>query len=526
MLAVAESWSQDRRTASVTLHSTMESVMPTISYRLPVTTFVLTATRRHVTDDLAPSLNAPPITETLQEVVLRREVTADAISLDVEIEGGGLLATHKGVVSLSADRRLMSVDWASTGALPRIVSAVASLAGQVLGAVALVKSPDALAPALGADTEAEAVLFKGEHEDVVARASALAARRTRLVAALDQLFDDVAAGSAMNARARQSELEAALRRTEADQVVVRTSYSAWRNAQRHVIEEPVTLRIAVHDLPGEDPLATPAAAWSPSAELTPIRDVQDLADRYGLGLRKSWPQGSSRGSQDRSPSHGEHEVVVRTPDLMELVVTRRLDPPSGPVVEVSRTRHLVVDDRSRSQAYALSRSRWADRSVVLEFDEDGLVSRLTTGGSSAVVAAVEAAAGVSAQLSAGIDAAVGVSTSLAAARRTALANETALLEAQLNRRTQAAAVAGLSLTERDALQLAVLQERKDLLEARASVIALDPTATLSDLEPMAALPPARADASLSEQVVRIVITGGAPETKVPVTNPALGGSKK
>lgn len=370
------------------------------------------------------------------------------------------------------DGRIQSIEYNSTGAGTRIVSAVGKLAafvGSVLLRVSGGRGFDERNRPKDPRAEWEQAYpdlsrRKGTYVEIARKsADKLAQVRESLVEAEDRAL------RALEIRARS--LEELLRDATDEVAKIETLYAQWRSAQRTTIESDVEVRILVADLPRrtDEGFAAPV----PPEEGQRGYEVWQNCGLY-LEVTDSLPTNVPEG-----PPRIESSNIVwwRQPRAVELWVWKQ---DGEHVAPVSRSTIRISDEACTYGSMELTSSTFGKHGGSLTFNDDGSPSKVSHNQESAWAAFADALGNLPEAIGTGVTQAKNVSeavTSLGDAQsdreRARTARDLEIAENQLK-------LAGVEATEADYANLQRAEQAVKLQTARRS---LSPTTTaLEDLQ--------------------------------------------
>jgi hypothetical protein len=414
--------------------------MNCVSYRLPTSFVVVTGTVVRTIDELDDlhhdDWSAHDLS--LKEYSVSVVTEGDGPTYFVSPTRGNWMWSYKGTFATTVDGRLTGASGDSTGNLGIVVRSVVGVAGAVLGLRALAREgPEGpqeeieLEAAFGAsrrELERYAQENPVDYEHARHLAAVIGTLRQNLVDAIQNEFND---GSESNRSTRLSALEPL---TEAALARAKAHYIAWRASKRSTLEDTFEIRQRVDDVPTHlpDPDSDPAYIPPPAA-ISPTGDTfsqlpTDLADlwmHFGVGVTAIRPDRNRRTDAEQGkwkPVRGSEEeyVLVRQPELLELVVTRRFHVPNSDRCHrsvVSRSRHWVADTNSAHRWFKLQKSIWGRRSLKLEFDADGYLRGVSTNGDASLPTYLSALADAPRAVTGGLESVTKVGSSLSTTDR-------------------------------------------------------------------------------------------------------------
>ncbi len=456
-----------------------------ITYRLPISWLVVTGNRRITTDELAPADKKQ--TASLAGVEFKVVTTGDSTDRTITPPTGTLM-TCKCSFGVAPDGRLTSASSDVTGQAGAALKSIASVAGT---AAALALLGAAAAPSDDADKQQITDAYGAAYPDQQATLVDLRAARKRL---LDDLRRELAAQAAdLGAVWRLRTLLAVV---DEQLAPVDAHFRAWRASKRTTSDEYFEIRITVDELPQQV-----AGQGGGTPALNPPTTLQELWERFGMGVRASWPDGAAQAG---AVGTNTGTVYTRRPRLLALDFVKQV---GNAVVVTDRHWQYVASAASAVVAYQLEKSWLGHRSLSLTFDSDGFVSSVSTEGSSDLAAALAAAESIPTSFTNGLESGTKAYTDVQAARRASLEAELARVKDEVNLRSQQLLAAKDQATAADAVRLARLQQLQQILDAQAKIRGADP-ALVAELARQAGgelawyTPPARVELNGPPQTVQ------------------------
>lgn len=394
------------------------------------------------------------VTTTYSVVVETRADVSDPCLLPLAHEW---LSDREVTVQLTEDGRLTGGGATSTGAGGRIVSGVATLAGQLLGATR------GFRPRATAEHSAPAT-YADEHPELVARAEQVRAARDAIDAGLLAALKPpgpVPPVATLDAMGRAGALLDALAGRLA---LHRSAWEADAQDETHAEVEVVLALEAIPRLAGPlDPVAARGGdAGQPPAVTQDQPAAQALARDFGIHLALHDPQ---RPAARPSYPPEEASLTYRRPRPVTLLVWTTA---AGTAPGVDAVRELaIVDGHSEQRRVPLGHSIFGKRAGSYSFSESGALTGLTTSATSGLAAVTDTLSGLPASLTAGLSAEGALEKALGALRPDAAAGRLAATVAE-QKQLEATIARDTALATADqAAELARLRQQAELLRLRA-----------------------------------------------------------
>lgn len=497
--------------------------MTEITYRLPRTELVVTGGVRTSRDRLKLVDGQPKTATALTYSAVKLVTSADLSPILTVIPPTGRLSTYKGSFGVAPDGRLTSASADITGEAGAALKSLASLAGTAVAIAALDVTG---APKDDADDEQILAEYRNDHPDPCAAFLELRKARKKLDAQMRTEVGKVAAGSGDLAELRR--VQALIAAIGVQLTAADGHFRTWRSSKVETLDQAFELRVALADIPPR----MADAGWAAGGTATgtgPPKNLQELWERYGVGIEASWLGGSTtpRSQQEKQAIAAKTDhVYTRVAELLEL---RLVQAHGADVVETGRQRALVADEWSKVKDFKLKSSWFGRKSLALAFDADGFVSTVSVEGSSALAAGLAAAGGVTDGFTSGVEGGTKAFNAVRSAGRASLDAELARVKGEVELRQQRLLASGLDATTADTVELQRLQQLQGILDAQTKIAGVDPmlVANLAqraggDLAwyhaPGPAAPP-------EPQVIRIVMGPEPTPAPVPPAPPDLGGPR-
>ena len=277
-----------------------------IAYRLPISWLVVTGNLRITADELAPADKKQ--TALLAGVEFEVLTTGDSAADHIITPPTGTLMTCKSTFGVAPDGRLTSASSDVTGQAGAALKSIASVAGT---AAALAMLGPAAAPSDDADKQEITDAFRGAYPDQQALLLDLRAAKKQL---LDDLRRELTAQAADLSDVWR--LRTLLAVIDEQLAPVDTHFRAWRASKRTTSDKYFEIRTTVDELPqqvanqggGTPALACPAT-------------LQELWERFGVGIRASWPGGPGQAAPVGANAG---TVYTRCPRLLVLYFVRQV----------------------------------------------------------------------------------------------------------------------------------------------------------------------------------------------------------
>ncbi|MEP6979557.1 MAG: hypothetical protein ABJA16_02215 [Nakamurella sp.] len=437
----------------------------TIAYRLPVSEVVIDGVLSRTRDLLEGPMEWAVVPAVLAALTVSVETRADDVQHTVTIMSSGL-RSFTGTFGFTPDGRLSSANSESTGEGATLVKSVATLAGTVIGAVALAGDPAAeptpQEAAYGA-TAAELNRYRTAFPEFSRAGGALVAYREQI---RGQIFQELG-------KLAEDVPNVAARRIAAEEVVSRRlaphlrHYATWRASLRRTIEESFQLRIPLQAL--ESQLGSLGDGPTPAEIYLRPSSQEELWRTYGVAVTACWPRDRSADASNASGS--TTQVISRVPDLLELTVHEQRN---GLTVVTGISRHLVADNHSRHELHDIPRSWFGKRTTNLSFSAEGFLTEITMTTSAGLAAGLQSLANAPADLATGITGSTAIFTATDAARRAGATAQLGRVKQEIELRQQEALGRGLDATDADAARLQRLQQLQAVLDAQAKISGADP----------------------------------------------------
>ena len=376
----------------------------TISYRLPRAELLVSGTVRRSRDTLLDEtpLAEQPAALVSRAFVLRHVAGGNEYALALP---HGWLRTFKGSFSFTPDRRLVSAVAESTGQAGTILTAAATVAGAALRAGVALSTPET-------DDPVEAK-YQENNQEAATRRQRIATlfnevQEAQLAVAEEVLADSADPGAP---RARWDLLQQVRQSLESDLGVLNAHFAAWRAGTIETLDESFEFTVPLTELkstagePGE-------ACTTPSPEAP--KTLPDLWRRYGVGVTVTWGAGRSDKHIPVTPTTSQIATRIPDPVMVSIVEYQQ----GVPVVTAS-SRHLVMDDRSKTEYFLLEKSLFGRRSLALTFNDDGIVTGVAVEGAASLAEAASAVGQLPTAVASGLGSLNTTVSGVAAARRAA-----------------------------------------------------------------------------------------------------------
>jgi hypothetical protein len=431
----------------------------TISYRLPRAELVVSGTVRRSRDTLLDEtpLAGQPAALVSRAFVLRHVAGGDEYVLTLP---HGILRTFKGSFSFTPDRRLVSAVAESTGQAGTILTAAATVAGAALGAGVALSTSEGEDPVEGK--------YQEDSPEVAARRQRIATLLSEVQEAQVTVAEEVLADPADpgSLRARWDLLQEVRQSLESDLGVLDAHFAAWHAGTIETADESFEFTVPLTEL--KSTAGEPGEACTTELPDAP-KTLPDLWRRYGVGVSVTW--GAGRSDKQIPVTPQASQIATRIPDLVMVSIVEHQQ--GVPVVTAS-SRHLVMDDQSKTEYFLLEKSLFGRRSLALTFEDDGIVTGVAVEGAASLAEAASAIGQLPAAVASGLGSLNTTVSGVATARRAAQEAELAQVKQQVELEQQRITKAGLQATAADAARLQRLQQVKALLDTQTAIGKADP----------------------------------------------------
>jgi hypothetical protein len=447
------------------------SAIQHIDYRLWLSVIRITGTSTEFVDPYV-DVGDPETTASVSIEHVADPGVAYGIDVGSEAFAGGSFE-----LALSDDGRLVGADHSSQGAGARVVGATAKLVGTVVGAAVTtlrwggsLASDDAASTPEPTAPDPEAAYAAACPEAASSRSNlrrAVSDLRSRLTALAVELATPSEPGSKMDRR--YWALARVLTDQERQLTDANAHYEAWRASQRTERSRSYDHVVSLEEVPDDEAVARQlgslteevlGAMWQPFEHLNVFVTKSSSGELPHLPSIPDSEDEAYRGFFYRRP----RPVTIRRYERATA---------SGPVVNVAREQHLIVDSTCEKRFLSFSSSAWADRNLSATIGVYGSPLTLKSSKTSTAGAIADALSGVPAAVNDGLAEAAKATEQLETAWNRRASSELARLEQRKKLADARAAADNAGLDIASLREIADLERRKNELEIRKAITELE-----------------------------------------------------